>query len=52
MDEDEEYSLHYEISVRMTKADKNSVTALMKNVLVGTLSNVGTLSILSNQRLE
>ena len=52
MDEDEEYSLHYEISVRITKADKNSVTALMKNELVGTLSNVGTLSILSNQRLE
>ena len=52
MDEDEEYSLHYEISVRITKVDKNNITALMKNVLVGTLSNVGTLSILSNQRLE
>ena len=52
MDEDEEYSLHYKISVRITKVDKNNITALMKNVLVGTLSNVGTLSILSNQRLE
>ena len=33
MDEDDEYSLHYELSGRITKADKHSVTALMKNVL-------------------
>ena len=33
MDEDDEYSLHYEFSDRITKADKHSVAALMKNVL-------------------
>ena len=33
MDEDDEYSLHYEFSDRITKADKHNVAALMKNVL-------------------
>ena len=33
MDEDDEYSLYYEFSDRITKADKHSVAALMKNVL-------------------
>ena len=33
MDENDEYSLHYEFSDRITKADKHSVAALMKNVL-------------------
>ena len=33
MDEDDEYSLHYEFSDRITKADKYNVAALMKNVL-------------------
>ena len=32
MDEDDEYSLHYEFSDRITKADKHNVAALMKNV--------------------
>ena len=32
MDEDDEYNLHYEFSDRITKADKHSVAALMKNV--------------------
>ena len=35
MDEDDEYSLHYEFPDRMTKADKHNVAALMKNVLQG-----------------
>ena len=33
MDEDDEYSLHYEYSDRITKADKHSVAALMKSLL-------------------
>ena len=33
MDEDDEYSLLYEFSDRITKADKYNVSALMKNVL-------------------
>ena len=33
MDEDDEYSLHYEFSDRITKADKHNVATLMKNVL-------------------
>ena len=33
MDEDDGYSLHYEISDRITKADKHSIAVLMKNVL-------------------
>ena len=33
MDEDDEYSLHYEFSDWITKVDKHSVAALMKNVL-------------------
>ena len=33
MDEDDEYSLLYEFSDRITKADKHNVSALMKNVL-------------------
>ena len=33
MDEDDEYSLHYEFSDWITKADKHNVAALMKNVL-------------------
>ena len=33
MDEDVWYSLHYEISDRITKADKHSIAVLMKNVL-------------------
>ena len=33
MDEDDGYSLHYEFSDRITKADKRSVAILMKNVL-------------------
>ena len=32
-DVDGEYSLPYEVSGRVTKADKNSVATLMKNVL-------------------
>ena len=32
-DEDDEYSLHYEFSDRITQADKHSVAVLMKNVL-------------------
>ena len=33
MDEDDEYSLHYEFPDWITKADKHNVAALMKNVL-------------------
>ena len=33
MDEDDECSLHYEFSDRITKADKHSIAVLMKNVL-------------------
>ena len=33
MDEDDDYSLHYEFSDRITKADKHSIAVLMKNVL-------------------
>ena len=33
MDEDDEYSLHYEFSDRITKAEKHNVAAFMKNVL-------------------
>ena len=33
MDEDNEYSLHYKFSDRITKADKHSVAALMKSLL-------------------
>ena len=33
MDENDEYSQHYEFSGRITKADKHNVAALMKNVL-------------------
>ena len=33
MDVDDEYSLHYEFSDGITKADKHNVAALMKNVL-------------------
>ena len=33
MDEDDEYSLHYKFSDRITKADKHSIAALMKSVL-------------------
>ena len=33
MDEDDEYSLHYKFSDRITKADKHSVAALMKSLL-------------------
>ena len=33
MDENKNYSLHYEFSDRTTKSDKDSVAALMKNVL-------------------
>ena len=33
MNKDDEYSLHYEFSDRITKAHKHSVTVLMKNVL-------------------
>ena len=40
MNEDDEYSLHYEFSDRITKADKHNIAALVKNV--------GTFSILSN----
>ena len=43
IDENDEYSLQDEFSDRI-KADKNSVEALMKNVL-----QRGTLSILNNQ---
>ena len=32
MDQDDEYSLNYEFSDRITKADKQNVAALMKNV--------------------
>ena len=32
MDQDDEYSLHYEFSDRITKVDKQNVAALMKNV--------------------
>ena len=35
INEDDEYSLHYEFSDQITKADKHSVAALMKNVLLG-----------------
>ena len=35
MDEDDEYSLHYEFSDRITKAEKHNVAAFMKNVLQG-----------------
>ena len=40
MNEDDKYSLHYEFSDGITKADIHNIAALMKNV--------GTLSILSN----
>ena len=43
MNEDDEYSLHYEFSDRITKADKHNIAALVKNM--------GTLSILSNWRV-
>ena len=33
MNEDDEYSLHYEFSYQITKADKHNIAALMKNVL-------------------
>ena len=33
MDEDDEYSLQYKFSDQITKANKNSIAALMKNVL-------------------
>ena len=33
MDEDNEYSLHYKFSDQITKADKHSVAALMKQVI-------------------
>ena len=33
MDEDDEYSLHYEFLDQITKADKHSVASLTKNVL-------------------
>ena len=33
VDEDDKYSLHYEFSDRITKADKHSVAALMKSLL-------------------
>ena len=33
MDEDVWYSLRYEISDRITKADKHSIAVLMKNIL-------------------
>ena len=33
MDEDDEYSLHYEFSDRIIKADKHNIAALMNNVL-------------------
>ena len=33
MDEDDEYSLHYEFWYWITKADKHNVAAFMKNVL-------------------
>ena len=35
INEDDEYSMHYEFSDQITKADKHSVAALMKNVLQG-----------------
>ena len=33
MDENDEYSLHYEFSDQITKAEKHNIAALMKNVL-------------------
>ena len=33
MNEDDEYSLHYEFSYQMSKADKHNVVVLMKNVI-------------------
>ena len=33
MDEDDKYSLHYEFSDWITKAEKHNVAVLMKNVL-------------------
>ena len=33
MDEDDEYSLHYEFSDRIPKADKHNVVAPLKNVI-------------------
>ena len=35
INEDDEYSMHYEFSDQITKADKHSVATLMKNVLQG-----------------
>ena len=46
MGQDDEYKLHYEFSDRITTGDKHNVVALIRMY-----SNVGTLLILSNQRV-